>query len=211
MEIKINDNLVLYEPELPISWENFLSDLLRKHIDKKHGITSIRVDGAEAIEMMTEKSQELLSKEIKCIEVFTSDSLTIAQTGIEKIFQIVGKIKADATETADLYREGKIKDASDKILYIINAMTPVIFFITSIEKNFELNFEQINYSNDTTLKEKIEYFSESFEELIQAQEKKDFIELADYLEYQFTDDLSDWEKLIEILLSEIKSIHEKSN
>ena len=90
-------------------------------------------------------------------------------------------------------------------------MTPVIFFITSIEKNFELNFEQINYSNDTTLKEKIEYFSESFEELIQAQEKKDFIELADYLEYQFTDDLSDWEKLIEILLSEIKSIHEKSN
>jgi len=211
MEIKLNNIKIDYKPELPLTWEEFLSHLLRNFIDKKHGITSVVVDNIESIEFMTETPKKLLSKNIKLVEIFTSDSTTIAKTGFNKIVKILKKLKSDSISVADLYREGKIKEASSSILNIINTITPVIFFVNSIEKNFNFDFNELPFSNNMSIKEKLDYFSKSFEELVAAQEKSDYIEIADYLEYQFSDDLNDWEIVIDTLLNEVDLSSEKAN
>ncbi len=211
MEIKLNGKLLSYIPVLPVTWEELLSHLLRKYIDKKHGITNIVVDNRNSITLMTETPKKLLSKDIQIIEIFTNNSATIAQTGFQKILKIITGLQSESIRASDLYREGKIKEASESIIKIINAITPVIFFVNSVEKNFNFNFKEMNYADNVTIKDKLEYFTKSFGELILAQEKNDLIEIADYLEYQFTDDLNDWEKLIEILLQEVKISSEQAN
>jgi hypothetical protein len=211
MEIKLNGKSLSYIPVLPITWEELLSHLLKNFIDKKHGITNIIVDNQEAITLMTETPKKLLSKDIQVIEIFTNNSETIAQTGFQKILKIITSLQSESMVASDLYRESKIKEASESIIKIVNAITPVIFFVNSVEKNFNFNFKEMNYADDVTIKDKLEYFTKSFGELIAAQEKNDLIEIADYLEYQFTDDLNDWEKLIEILLQEVKISSEQSN
>lgn len=211
MEIKLNETTIDYKPEFPITWEDFLSYLLRNYINKKHGITRIVVDNLDSIEVMTENPKKLLSKDIKLIEIHSNDSLTITKVGFEKILQIIVKLKPESILTADLYREGKIKEASGNIIKIINTITPVIYFVTSVEKNFDFNFDKLSFSKDVSIKNKMDYFVKSFGELVAAQEKGDFIELADYLEYQFTDDLNDWEQIIAILTKEIEHSSANSN
>jgi hypothetical protein len=211
MIIKLNDKIINYNPELPITWQELLSNMLRNFIDKKHGITRIVVDNKESIEIMTETPQKLISKDIELIEIFTSDSATIANTGFNKINQIIQRLKAESVSTANLYREGKINEASQNIIKIINAISPVIFFVNSIEKNFNFDFNELDFNNNVSIKDKLDYFSKSIEELVNAQEKNDFIEIADYLEYQFSDDLNDWEIVIDTLLKEVDLSTDKVN
>ncbi len=211
METKLNEKIVSYSPELPITWEDYLSYLLRNHIDKKHGITSIIVDGKESVGIMTDNPKKLLSQDIQLIEIFTNDSITIAKNGFDKITEIIVRLNTEATITADLYREDKIKEASQNIMKIINAITPVIYFVNSIEKNFNFNFSELSFSKDTSIKDKLDYFTNSFTDLVNSQEKSDFVELADYLEYQFTDDLNDWKTIISLLVKEIENSTAKSN
>ena len=82
MEIKLNETTIDYKPEFPITWEDFLSYLLRNYINKKHGITRIVVDNLDSIEVMTENPKKLLSKSIKLIEIHSNDSLTITKVGL---------------------------------------------------------------------------------------------------------------------------------
>ncbi len=211
MEIKLNEKIIDYKPEFPITWEEFLSYLLRNYVNKKHGITRIVVDNLDSIELMTDNPKKLLSKDIKLIEIHSNDSLTITKVGFEKILQIIIKLKPESILTADLYREGKIKEASENIIKIINTITPVIYFVTSVEKSFNFNFAELSFSNDVSVKNKMDYFVKSFGELVTAQEKGDYIELADYLEYQFTDDLIDWEQIIAVLTKEVEHSGSNSN
>jgi hypothetical protein len=214
MDINVNDNKIGYQPMFPLTWGNFFQKMLENndYIPKDHGIVRIILDGVDSLEVMIEQSDQMVPDSINKVEIFTQDSLSITRNGFEKVINLIESIRAEVTLAADLFREGKIKEASGKIINIMEAIKPMINFVNSVGMSFSLNFDEIlfNPATDTSLRVKIESFITTLQELVTAQEKKDYVEMADYLEYQLYEDLGDWNKVVNLLLTEIEASIAKS-
>jgi hypothetical protein len=207
MEIYVNGNKIDYQPLFPLTWGNFFQKLLQheNYIPKDHGIVDIELDDMASLNVMIEQSDRMVPENINVVKIFTKDSLSITKNGFSKVVTLIDSIKTEIQSTADLYREGKIQEASSRIVKIMEALKPMINFINSVGMNFSLNFDEIQYDPNTPLRNKIEQFLHSFEELVDAQEKKDYVELADYLEYQLLEDMDDWNKIVSLLLREVEA------
>lgn len=213
MEIYINGNKIDYSPLFPLTWGNFFKKLLENenYIPRDHGIVAIAVDDQDALQVMTEQSENRVPEDIRGIKITTKDSLAITQDGFTKVLAILESIKREILAAADLYREGKINEASLKIVKILEAIKPIANFTNSVGMSFSLNFDQIPFDAHTTLREKVEQFLETIDELVAAQKKQDYVELADYLEYRLVKDMNDWHEIVNLLLQKIEAIHSQNN
>lgn len=208
MDIYVDGKKIAYQPMFPLTWGNFFQKLLQNgdYIPGDHGIVEITVDGAESLQVMTEQSDNMMPQSIGTIKIGTKNSLDITKDGFSKVIILLESIKEEIGKTADLYREGKINDASAKIVKVMEAIKPMVNFINSVGMSFKMNFDEIMYDPNTSLRKKVEQFLASFDELVTAQEKKDYVEIADYLEYQLKEDMDDWNKVVALLLQEAEAM-----
>lgn len=211
MEIKVNGNKIDYTPEFPLTWGNFLQKLLQEgnYIPKEHGVIGITLDGVESLNVMTEETDKMVPEDINLVEIFTRDSVTITKEGLAKVVTLIESMKEEVAGAADLYREGNLKEASSKIARVMEAFKPLVNFVQSVGISFSMNFDQIMFNQTTNLREKIEAFMETLAALVSAQQKKDYEEVANHLEYQLIDDLSDWTTVADILLQEVEASQRK--
>ncbi len=215
MDIYVNNQKISYQPLFPLTWGNFFKKLLQddNFIPRDHGIVGFVLDDVDSLDIMVEHQDRLVPNTIRKIELFTKDSLSITRDGFAKVATLIENIKAEINLAADLYREGKIQDASGKIVKIMEAIKPMVNFVNSVGMSFNLNFDEIlfNFATKTSLRAKVESFLSTLGEVVSAQEKKDYVEMADFLEYQLIEDMDDWNKLVAILLKEVEAFSLKSN
>ncbi len=215
MEIYINGNKIDYQPLFPLTWGNFFQKLLENenYIPKDHGIVAVSVDDTDSLNMMTEQSEKMVSDNIKVIRIATKDSLAITREGFSKASTLLENITGVIIDAADLYRQGKLKDTSDKIVkiknFFIETFKPIIDFINSVGISFSLNFDALPYDSNTTLREKVGQFLKTVDELEVALEKQDYVEIADYLEYRLAEDINGLNNIVNLLLQEVEAHHAK--
>jgi len=211
MEIYINGIKIDYQPVFPLTWGNFFQRLLENenYIPKDHGIVAVSVDGADSLNVMTEQSDRMVPENIKTITIATKNSLAITRDGFAKVSALLESIKREIIDAADLYRQGKPNEASTKIVKIMEAIKPIVNFINSVGMSFSLDFDALPYDSNTTLREKVGQFLETLDQLVAAQEKQDYVEIADYLEYRLVDDMNGWNTIVNLLLQEVEARHSK--
>ncbi len=206
MEIYINDKIINYSPEEGLTWEDFFNTLLENYVNKNHGIVKVIADDNDISNFITDKKTEKIDQSIKVIKLYTKDPISITKDGLNKAFELIDKLKIEIRNAADLYRNGKIQDASSKLVSILNAIKPITNFINSVGMSFSLNYSEIMYENNLSLLDRIKSILSSLEELLSIQLKKDYVEIADYLEYQLLEDIEDWRKIIRIISKELDKI-----
>lgn len=212
MEIYINGSKIDYQPLFPLTWGNFFQKLLENpnYIAKDHGIVAISLDNLDSLNVMTEQSDHMLPENIKIIQITTKDSLSITRDGFSKVSALLESIKREILIAADFYRQGKANEGSAKIVKIMEAIKPIVNFINSVGMSFSLNFDALPYDSNTTLQEKVGQFLETLDQLVAAQEKQDYVEIADYLEYRLVDDMNGWNTIVSLLLQEVEARFAKS-
>jgi len=216
MEIYVNDKVIDYKALFPLSWGKLFESLLKgtiQHIPRDEGIIRIKVDGEEALHLMTDDAEKLVPQTTARVEIFTKNALEIIRESFGRIISLLDKIKEKTVNAADLYREGNIKDASENFVYVIETIKPVVGMVESVGQSFKLDFREILFNPATgqSLEEKIKTFLTTLQEVVMAQEKKDYVEMADYLEYQLAEEMDDWNKIINLLLTEVEAMFAKSN
>jgi|GEM_PF-1490150 len=207
MDIYINEAKIDFTPLFPLTWGNFFQKLLQEpgYIPKDHGIVNILLDSVESSNVMVENVDEMVPENISEIKIVTKDSISITRSGLESASDLIESIKTEIANAADLFREENIKEASSKIGKAMEAFKPMVNFINSVGISFSMDFDSIMFNQSTSLREKMESFLDTFSGLVAAQEKKDYAEVADFLEYKLLEDMSDWNTIANILLEEIES------
>lgn len=203
MDIFVNNQASQFVPQFPLTWNKFFEALLRGHIPPNHGVVRVVVNGQEDFSVMTAKAALPMPEDIRVLELYTKDLLSITREGFLKANSLIEAIKTDIARAAALFRSGDVESASHKMIAIMEAIKPLVNFINSIGMSFSLNFDNLHYDNEFNLRQKIESFIQSLQDVIHAQEKKDYVELADYLEYQLKGDMDIWTRICELLLQEI--------
>ncbi len=210
MEIFINEKKIDYNPEEGTTWEDFFKTLLDDFVDKNHGIVKVFADNKDITNYITDKKDETISTDIKTIELLTKDPVSITKDGLKKAFELIENLKIEIENAANLYRKGEVKEGSNKLVSILNAIKPITNFINSVGMSFSLDYSKIMFNESQNIWDKIKDILSSLEELLSIQLKKDYVEIADYLEYQLTDDMEDWRKIIQIISDEIDKILESN-
>lgn len=206
MKIYINNQNIDYSPVPEETWSALLKHLLDNFIEKNHGIIRIQLDGNDNPDFFAEKGEVAVGAEIKTLEIFTKNSLEICQSGFAKAAAVTKGISAELIPCADLYRKGEIAEGSKKLMELMEALRSIIDFLTHVGVNFAIDYDAINFNNEHTLAGKIKHFAKTVQELVEAQEKQDYVEIADYLEYQLTEDIQSWTEILEKLIDEINKI-----
>ena len=207
MDIFVNGSKVNYRPFFPLTWGKLLRDLQKGVIEENHGIVKILLDKENYLAEIKEKSQQMVPQNIKRIDVFTKDTLSITKEGFIKIFALIDSIRCEIPITINFYRRDRITEASVIIKKILASIKPMIDFVNLTGINFSLNFDEILTERGTTLREEIELFIKSFSNLIEIKKKRDNIKTAEYLEQQFMKDMSGWSRAVKQLLREVSKIH----
>jgi hypothetical protein len=203
MEIFVNNQAIQFTPQFPLTWGKFFEAILHAHIPRNHGVVRVVVNGQEDFSVMTAKAIQPMPEDIRVLELYTKDLLSITRDGFVKSSALIEAIKADIDRAVGLLRSGDMENASHRIISLMEAIKPLVNFINSIGMSFSLNFDELRYDDEFTLRQKIETFVQSLQDVIHAQEKKDLVELADFLEYQLKADMDIWTVVCERLLQEI--------
>jgi len=186
-----------------MTWGEFFSELHENYIEHNHGITKILLDNQDSLISIKKNPHLKVPESIKKLEVFTKDTLSITKEGFIKVLALTDSIRCEIPTIVRYYRTDQAKPASEKIKKILKTIKPMIDFMNSVGINFSLNFDEIFSEKGISLKEEIEVFIKSFAKLVKVQEKNDNLETADYLEEQFSKEISSWTKITKRLLKEI--------
>lgn len=207
MDTYVNGNKIDYTPVFPLTWGNFLQKLLQdgNYIPKDHGIVRLKLDDVDSINVMTEETGKMVPQDIKRVEITTNNSVTITKEGLQKVTTLISSMQEEVAAAAGLYREGNLKEASSKIARVMEAFKPMVNFIQSVGISFTMDFDRLMFNQTTSLREKMESFMETLSGLVEAQQKKNYAEVADYLEHKLVEDLSGWTIIADILLKEVET------
>jgi hypothetical protein len=209
MDIFIDGTRRSIVPPLPLTWKSLIDLLLEKEITPSHGIVRVVVDGREDNSVMVARKPQPIAADTRVIEFYTKDIHAISRDGIIKGYQLIEFVRQEALKSADLYRRGQIEEASSRLVQVMEALMPLINFIKSVGGNYNIRFNEILLEGGQSAQHKIDAISVSLQGLVAAQEKKDFVEVADFLEYQLTDDLSGWGLILDKLALEIELAAQK--
>lgn len=203
MEIFINGSRKNYQPRFPLTWGEFFSELHENYIEPNHGIIRVLLNNRDSLISIKNNPHHKVPENIKELEVVTKDTLSITKEGFIKVLALTDSIRCEIPATAHHYKAKQTKIASEKIKKILKTIKPMIDFVNSVGINFSLNFDEIFNEKGISLKEEIELFIKSFAKLVKVQEKNDHLEIAEYLEDQFSKDISSWNKITKRLLKEV--------
>lgn len=205
MEIFVNTIMIDYLPA-SITWGQFYEALCSGHIEKNHAIVSIVADQTEYLNEISKAPGQPIPGDIKKIEVFTKDTFLITKDSFARVLALIDSIRCEIPLAAGFYRKGQTREAASIIKKIMASTTPMIDFINFVGLSYSLNFDEIHLDRETTLKNGIESFLNSFTHFVEVKKRKDRIEIADYLEQQFLKDVITWSKAVKKLLRKVSEL-----
>lgn len=206
MDIYINDKKIDFTPGLPLSWRDFFKTLMRgNYIKGSHSIVKMTVDNIDSLEViMPGKSDEMVPGDIKVVCIFTRESAAVARDGLTKVIPLIENMKTEIAAAAGLFKEGSIKEASGKIAAVMEAFSPMVQFVNSVGISFSMDFDTIMFDDKVSLREKMESFLQTFSEIVSVQREKDYSRMADYLQNQLLQDMTAWERVVDIILKKVE-------
>jgi len=211
MDVYVNNQKVDFQPPAALSWQEFFELLLKTEVARDHGIVRVIVDGKDGVERMIQQSRQPIPDTVRVIEIHTKDLGTISHDGLLKAESLIESLKGEVVKAAGLFRESQIEEGGKKLIAVMEAIKPLIQFVHSLGTSFSMDFDGIPLTSTQTLRQRVEGFIGSMKEMIDAQERKDFVALADFLEYQMPEDLEGWHQILAVLQREVEKAGKDSH
>jgi len=166
---------------------------------RKNGrfIASLKVDGCE-LEASEEWYRPRKLKGIRGIEVTTGLSAQLASDALKQGDRCLEELRSTLLRTVDFFRAGN--DESGMKLFI-ELVTGLEWFVTTIKSVGDIM--QVDFSttvrNGIPLSEEVDAMNRILRDIIGSQERRDWVLLADLLEYELEPQMERWLDLLGVL------------
>ncbi len=193
MKVMLNDKQV-----------NVTGKTLREVIDRVNEgfipqgevITRIRLNGEELTEGVYSKELERECEGVNSLELWTTPIPQVIHDGLTQAAEYINRLVPGIKQIAELFRMGDLMGAQNGFTTLIDGLH---WFILILEGPIEImklakSDEFINCENR---------FATVLEKMGSAQEREDWVELADIMEYELVPAVEDSRKVIDELLGEV--------
>lgn len=173
------------------SLDEALGVVLEKDVDPGHIITQVVVNGKELPLGKESAGVKVTFEEIRSLAVTTSPSAEVIAESLAGGIEYINEIKPIITRVAELYRLGKDHEANQTYAQCVEALQRLINSCEVIKTSVRLVREDLQAEKMMVLEGKGSIL-ELLKELLKVQSDRDWILLADLLEYELVPLLQNW-------------------
>lgn len=204
MIVKLNSEVVEVDLEGFSTAGDLLEYLKKTYLSPRDFISVISVNGEE----VSEKQQAALVKrpvsEIESFEITTENPTDLSIRTLEKMDEFVDSLIALLESSSDKFRIEDETIANKHFLTSVEALQTFVDVIIKIKTLNALDYKDILYNSKPVL-EKEEALLRTFNSLRDLQEGRDWISLADIIEYELVPLLHDWKKIFPMVIRIVRS------
>jgi len=161
--------------------EEVLSEILKNRIGGERIVWTVRLNGENYSEKAPHDARKITIDDIYTLEIGTTDKTGICRSFLENGGTIFDDLRESVDKISELFRMSDEKEASRHFIKFLDAYRDLIRMLRLCEGIPKLDFQ-----------EKLVSLEKLSDEIIAAQEKGDWIILADLLEYELAPLLKEW-------------------
>lgn len=186
MEILLNDNLLSVEGiDNEITVAQLLDTVEASLKGSGTTIIDITIDGAAYSPYDTDKLSNMKLLSYQKIELFTATLQEVVKAAFDDTEVCIQHVESLALEIAGELRIGNVKDAMNKLTDFIDGIEWLLTMLKSADLVFVDNMTENSLLNER--KNLVSRLIEQTRQIQLSQESRDWVALADALEYEFPD------------------------
>jgi len=178
--------ILLDETKMPLSGpfdnlEEILQEIIEHQINEEKTIWTVRLNGENYRENEPHDARQIKAGEIETLEIETKDRKEICRSFLENSGVMFDNLSQCLEKISRLFRMAEEKEANRHFINFLESYQDLVEMLRQCEKILELDFQKNLVS-----------LGKLSDEIIAAQEKEDWIMLADLLEYELAPALREW-------------------
>jgi hypothetical protein len=186
------------------NFEEVIHSLSQAYEKEGRIIWSVMLNGDHFSENYPHESQNIGLNDIQSLEIRTMDQKDLFMDFLKNSGGILSVHQQSAREIADDFRLGKLKEAINNYIELLQAYRDLIYMLQQCQVVLGINLDQIQF-HGISMMTKLDSLSQLFDEMIRAQENEDWILLSDLLEFELVPLFDDWMQLLPMIESETKA------
>ena len=155
--------------------EEVLQEILKNQIGGERIVWTVRLNGENYNEKAPHDARKIKMDDIHTLEIGTTDKTGICRAFLENSGMIFDDLRESVEKISGLFRMSDEKEANRHFIKFLESYRDLILMLRQSEGILESDFQ-----------EKLVPLEKLADEIIAAQEKEDWIMLADLLEYELT-------------------------
>ena len=203
LKIILNNEEIEQEVDRFKTLGDLLQELKNSHFGDKEFITTISINGDMVDEEKRSGFENRPIDEITSLEINTDHPLNVSLRVLGNMVEFLRHLVVLINQSADKFR---LDDETEANKYFINCVEGLQTFVDVLDKVRSLNdldLSQIKHGS-TSAAEKQDELLKVFNSLQVTQTNRDWIAVADLLEYELAPLVSDWKDLLPIISSELQ-------
>ncbi|GMT41995.1 MAG: hypothetical protein IEMM0002_0406 [bacterium] len=203
MILKINNNNINFTFEDCSTIGGILEKVVKERFAEKEFITEISINGEVISDEKRGKIESRTVEGVSTIEIKTEKPRDLSIRIFENMGEFLDGIITSIHESADKFRLEDETEANRHFVGCVEALQVFINVIDKIKALNALDLKAITWRS-SPVAEKETALLDVFNRLHDMQVNKDWVTLADLLEYELAAIISDWKEILPVLCDVIK-------
>lgn len=172
-----------------------LEDLFQRYVGNDRTIGELIINGDPYQDDVHGSPEAILRSSIQSLDIQTLSAREVAMHFLTTAAESTGAIGMAAKEVADVFRAGDDRSANEDYLELLESLQLFLSMMQRCREVLGLDFNQIAFEG-ASASDKLSNLQGLTGEMLGAQEKQDWVLLADILQYDLSDEMRIWEGLL---------------
>lgn len=199
MQFHVNGKPADPQPDVNLKPDERMRELGQTLYHEGMLIVNVEADGKDVTGLPYEEWQ--LEQEPARINLLTQTPAELMGTSLKVSREWLGPLGTELRTCADRFRMGEEAQAIESLLKVIDGLQLLMAGINQIERLFRSLRPEVDLAELESFQQKL---MGMLDEVIKSQEGRDWILLADLLEYDIAESLDDWDQVTHMLLDALQ-------
>ena len=178
--------------------EGVLKEVMGKYLGEDRIMWSITLNGEQYNEKSPHDARKIRTEDIQTLEIATMDKIGICRSFLKNGRVLLDSLCNSAQKISELFRMGDEKEANKHYARFLESYQGLFQMIEESKNTLRLDFQNITIEG-TSIDEKTAALGKLFDKMMQAQKEKDWILLADCVEFELQPLLKEWGRILPVL------------
>ncbi len=205
MIIKLNGEDVLWDPKDQAELGSLLEEFVSKRFFQDEFIAKIKINGEDIPEdvMLTMKTKPVA--DVQSIEINTDTFRAVSIRALDSMDEYVEGLVGLVEQSADKFRTDDETSANKNFINCVEGLQTFIGIIDKVKSINGLDFESMKH-NDGAVSVKEQELLQVLNTLFAAQKSRDWITLADILEYELAPLIVEWKEILRAIANALRGM-----
>mgnify|MGYP001189830905 CR=1 FL=1 len=178
-------------------------NLLGEFATKESFVTSIKLNGEELSENELQKKGDLPVNDIETFEMIILTLPEMTLNSINNVMEYLAKLIPAVKNASELFRTKSPEEANKYYLQCVEGLTWFQEVVDNISSLLKLELEKLDFGSKS-FEELQKQLLSITKEIHDSQDKKDWVMLADLLEYELTPYLEEWQSVLPLFVRAVQ-------